>query len=292
MTRLPILAVALVACDPEEGTGADPDGPVVYETAPCGSVDVVDTEPSTDVDAPATFAVGEIVEGRLDPEATTNFRHFWDVDLGRGTYHLVLDESTPDGGTTNMGLAIERLDAAGVEIETLIRGNEIDHRIRLHTVVVIDSPTTLRMEISNVFRMEDYQLGIFTNGVGVPSPFFEDCAPTTPIELGVPLDMSLPAAVAEDDDEIWLTFDAAPGDYGLTVDATQASGSSTNIQYGIAALDRFGQRDRYVDVLRANEIDVTTRLVGGFNVGEPASYWVRVVNDFQALELTLTLEEE
>ncbi|MEO0604406.1 MAG: hypothetical protein AAF211_23435, partial [Myxococcota bacterium] len=123
---------SLVACDPtmpgSDSPVSDPDIEVQYVTAPCGSITISPTEPSTDLDAPARFALGEIVGGRLDPEATTNFRHFWDVDLEEGVYHLVADSDVPGGASTNTGIAIVQLDAAGVELDTLVRGNEIDHR--------------------------------------------------------------------------------------------------------------------------------------------------------------------
>lgn len=41
-------------------------------------------------------------------------------------------------------------------------------------------------------------------------------------------------------------------------------------------MDRFGQEDRYMRIVRANEIDVMDRQVGGLNTGEEASDWVRI----------------
>ncbi|MEM6931309.1 MAG: hypothetical protein AAF602_30545, partial [Myxococcota bacterium] len=188
---------SLVACDPtmsgSDSPVADPDVEVQYVTAPCGTIGVSTTEPSTDLDAPALFEVGEIVGGRLDPEATTNFRHFWDVEIEEGVYHLVVDNDVPGGGSTNTGIEVVQLDGAGVELDTLLRGNEIDHRVRLHTVIVADRATTLRLEVSSVHGLEDYQLAVFEGDAAVPSPFFDECPDTTPLMPGVPLAVTLPA---------------------------------------------------------------------------------------------------
>lgn len=296
MTRITAIAVIVLstACDP---TGTGPTGgttpdSVVYNIAPCGSIAVTDTAVSTELDAPAVFEVGQLVGGRIDPEATTNFRHFWDIDLAPGVYHLVADNTVPDGSSTNTGIQIKQLDAAGVEVDTLIRGNEIDHRVRSHTVVSVNSRTTLRLEIESVFGLEDYLIGVFENETPVPSPYFEMCPTTTPIELGVPLEVALGEEALEDADEAWLTFDAGAADYSFLVDSEQVSGASTNLIYSMSVVDRFGQVSRYEDIIFANEIDVTSRHTGALSVGEPAGYWIRVINGHDALDLTITLDED
>ncbi|MEO0606285.1 MAG: hypothetical protein AAF211_32955, partial [Myxococcota bacterium] len=149
---------------------------------------------------------------------------------------------------------------------------------------------TLRLEVSSVFGLEDYQLAVFEGDAAVPSPFFDACPATTPLMPGAPLDVTLPAEDLDDLDEVWLTFAASPGDYRFTVDAEQLSGESTNLQYRIDVVDRFGQRSRYASILRANEIDVSARLVGDLSVGETANYWVRLVNGNDGLGLTVDLE--
>ncbi|MEN0068366.1 MAG: hypothetical protein AAGA48_39970 [Myxococcota bacterium] len=297
MSRIPVASAlvlsSLFACDPETpdaSVGSDPDVVVQYVTAPCGSIPPNTTAPSTDLDAPGVFEVGQIVGGRIDPEATTNFRHFWDVELEGGVYHLVVDNDVPDGTSTNTGIHVVQLDGSGVELGTLVRGNEIDHRVRLHDVIVADRQTTLRLEVSSVFGIEDYALGVFEMTTGVPSPFFDTCPDTTALALGVPLDFTLPGEDIDDLDEVWLTLDADIGDYQFTVDAEQISGESTNLQYRMEIVDRFGQRSRAQEVLRANAIDVTTRLVGELTVGEPSSYWLRLVNDHDGLDVTVTVD--
>ncbi|MEM6926001.1 MAG: hypothetical protein AAF602_03645 [Myxococcota bacterium] len=288
-----LILCSLFACDPETPDAPGvvaPDVVVQYVTAPCGSIPPTPTEASTDLDAPAVFEVGQIVGGRIDPDAATNFRHFWDVALDEGVYHMVVDNDVPDGTSTNTGIQIVQLDGAGVELDTLVRGNEIDHRARLHEVVVADRRTTLRLEVSSVFGIEDYALGVFEMSTAVPSPFFEQCPVTTPLERGVPLDLTLAAEDLDDRDEVWLTFDADVGDYAFTVDAEQLSGESTNLQYRMEVVDRFGQRSRVEEILRANAIDVTTRLVGDLTVGEPSSYWLRLINDNDGLSVTITLD--
>lgn len=292
MTRMLTLVALLTACDPIVTPGGGTGDPVQYNTAPCDSIAETAATPSTDIDAPTVFEVGQIVGGRIDPDATTNFRHFWDVDLPRGTYHLVVDNYTADGSSTNIGLEINQLDAVGVEIDRLIGGNEIDHRTRLHTVVVAESNTTLRLEVNPKFGIEDYLIGVFENATPVPSPYFESCPPTTPLVLDTPLDFTLDEEALEDADEVWLTFDADPGDYTFTIDAEQVGGTSTNLIYDVDVVDRFGQAERYVDVMRANEIDISARLQGSFSVGEAASYWVRIINGHDALDLSVTLTED
>ena len=296
MHRTLVIAALLwgaTACDPLTSPGPG-DGTVGGETvqflrAPCGSIAPSTAMPSVELDAPTPIMLSEVVSARIDPASATNTVHYWEIELEPGLYHVVVDEHTVPRSITNVGLNIERLNDRGIEEGQVLRGNEIDRQIRDHGILEITAPTVVGLEVTPVFGMEDYLLGVFAVDEEVPSPFFEDCPVFDALALDTPFDFTI-ADLGEAQDEAWFTFDAAPGDYRFTVDAARVEGTASNIIYGVTAFDQLGQWDRARNVLRANEIDVSVRLEGTLNVSEPTEFWLRVLNGATAVDITVTPE--
>ncbi len=288
--RVLVAGMSLLACTEGDGREVEEETPL-FAVTDCGSIAVGDEDYSTNLDAPATFSVGTLVEGRIDPDSASNQRHYWDTSLPAGNYHLVLDTSRVDDSSSNIGLLIEELDRIGVVQGQLIRGNEIDRKVRLHTFFTVPFETLLRLQITPNFDTEDYVLGIFPNGTGVSSPFFDECPTLVDLSLDVEQTIDL-ADEGMNGEEQWFTLTVDPGDYRFTLDATRVDGENSNIIFEIGSYDQFGQASRYSQILRANEINTTVRLSEIWNVTEAGTYWIRMRNTQPAITLQLTIAEE
>ena len=299
-----LASLALIACDSEdEGPildGGNPDTQVgasdtgnvgvsspMFPSAACGTLVASGLTPGTTASSPTMFALNQLVGGRLDPEGLINKKHHWQLQLPRGYYHLVLDSKTANGGVNNIGLLVRWAGRPGGD-ENLLSGNHIGRRYRDARFFEVNSDGLVALEVSPGFFMEDYVLGVFANGTPVPSPQFADCPTIAPLTLGQPASFALGKA-GTPTHEHWFMMDLAAGNYTFRVEATQADGGSTNLQYALELLDRFGQNSRVALVVNANEIGTSHVAQGMHSVGELTPFWLRFRNDFQALNMSVTV---
>jgi hypothetical protein len=94
------------------------------------------------------------------------------------------------------------------------------------------------------------------------------------------------------DEAEWYQIDLETGDYSFLVEAAQADNVETNLQYTLTALDQFGQEDRGEQVIWVNAIDTSFADSGTLVVTEPKTYFVRVLNGNNELDMKLTVSEE
>lgn len=236
------------------------------------------------------FAPGQIVGGRVDPDSLANQEHFWAIQLPAGFYHLVLDARTADGARTNLGADVAWRLGTGNE-ERLFSGNEISRQYRDGAFFEVKAPGLVQLKVGSVFAMEDYLMGLFSNGTPVPSPAFSKCPTVMALTLGQPVSFVLGADGPAHEDQ-WFLVDLALGNYKFVLEAAQAAGDSTNLIYSVDVLDRFGQESRATPILHENEIGRSSGAQGMLLVGDPGSFWVRLRNGHKALNLTMTVSAQ
>ena len=254
-------------------------------TADCGIAVVAETRSSDDESAPATLVLGEAVRGRIDPESLTNTRHFWNVEVQPGFYHVIIETQPVDGEITNIGVEVTDLDRE----ERVLRGNTVDNRSRYYDFLEIASARTLRLSVDPVFDNEDYLLAIYPNGASVPTPFLEDCPTITPIVLGETRSVELGQARNPGADA-WYMIDLEEGDYQFSTLARRLDGDSSNLIYEILATDQFGQAEREERALFVNEVESSFTAIGPFSRSDPGAVWLRLVNRNDPLNVDFTLQ--
>lgn len=286
-----------------EGSGQNPSTPDVdLATRPVFNITTCDAAPAPEdtatsfsVSAPARFVPDTLVAGRLSPDSTNNNTHYWSVDLEAGIYHLIVESRISSGASSNIGLMVESIDAAGDRLERLIRSNEIDHRFRALNTLTLMSATTLRLKITPVFNQEDYLMGIFSNGTPVASPLFPD---STPASIGCPEIRTLPIDTTESfllraggnsgSNDVWFQSTLDIADYTLFAMAVVESGDRTNIQFSATSYDQFGQVARDETLIRANAIDTVFNTSGTLQPADGGLYWIRFRNRNSRVTLNLS----
>ena len=230
-----------------------------YLLADCGSIPTSSTLFSGDIDQPAVFEVGTIVQGQINPSLSTSVANFWDINLSPDGYHILLDTITNDGAVRNIGTTADFLDAFGVEQQRLFRLNEIGRRNRASAYMVVDTTTRTRLQIGTRFnRGENYTLGIFANGMAVPSPYFTDCPSVIVLAPRVSQTLELNGRNSPGSDAFALITNPSAA-YQLTVDATRVDGRRSNIIYSIDSVDQFAQSSRETQIGRINDIGINSR---------------------------------
>ena len=262
----------------------------LFARSECGTIAPSDLAPSTSTTAPASFALGQLVGGRIDPASTSNREHQWVVQLAAGFYHLVVDSRTADGTNGNIGIQVTRRPDIGSE-ERLLSGNEIARRYRDEAFFEVKTAALVPLKVISNFGMEDYLMGVFANGTPVPSPAFDKCPTVMPLALGQPTPFTV-GPFGTDSGEQWFLVDFKVGNYKFLVDATLTSGVSGNLAYQVDVMDQFGQDSRAKRIVSDNQIGVHFTAGGMLAVGETGSYWVRLHNGFGGLDVTMTVSPQ
>ena len=304
MHRLPVVLISglvLVACEviDEQVTGETGDGGSVatpdeiprYNRGACGSLPASGAPVSNTRAGATAFGPNQLVGGRIDPESMTNKEHFWSIQLAKGSYHLVLDSSRADGGESNVGLRVVRLDAQGADQDQVTSGNEIARYYRDAAFFKVTTDQVVQFKVTGNFEMEDYSLGVFPNDASVPSPRFHSCPTIDVLNLAEALSFVLGPS-GEANEEKWFLLNLGLGDYDFFAESVQADGVQTNLIYYMHLLDQFGQESRAAPVFVVNEIETSFGAKGTSNVGEQTSYWVRFRNGNEQLNMTLTVSPQ
>lgn len=260
----------------------------IYRTAECGSIPVEEPTPGRTQSDPSPIEIGQLVGARIDPGSTTNTAHYWRIRLARGFYHFVLDSSSAHGGSTNIGLDLTLLGSLGADAQRLLHGNELDRRYRASTFLEIEADETVLLQVTPVFREEDYVLGVFANGSAVPSPYFAECPDITPLPLPAAVRFTLGAGGSPDEEQ-WYAMDLEIADYEFVVESSQPA--STNMIYRLEARDRLGETSRAERLLSVNEIDTDFVAEGTLEVGEAQGHWLRFSNGDGELSMAVTATE-
>lgn len=264
----------------------------VFMTTTCDAAPApVDTATSSVATAPAQMLPNTLVSGRLNPDSTTNTEHYWFVELQAGIYHFIMENQISTGNRSNIGLMVESTDALGEPLETLIRSNQVDNRIRVLNTLTLESATTLRLKVTPVFNQEDYLMGIFSNGTPVASPYFSDCPTIGTLALGTTEAFLLDASAAMVDNEVWFETTLDVADYTLTASASVVGGANTNIIYSAVSSDQFGQISRATTVFGTNAVDTMFDTSGILQPADAGLHWIRFRNINTPLNISTTLTQ-
>ena len=257
-----------------------------FTRADCGTIAASTLQPATSGTGATTFAIGQLVGGRVDPDSVANQTHRWAIQLAPGYYHLVVDGRSADGASTNLGIRVERQLASGSK-DDLVSGNEIARRYRDEAFFQVAAGELVSLQVTSVFAMADYLMAVFANGTAVPAPLFDKCPTVTPLVLGQAASFTL-GAEGSPTEEKWFLVDLPTGNYKFDVDAVQADGQDTNLMYHFDALDRFGQESRAKQVIWENDIGPHFASTGMLAVGEHAAFWLRLRNENKDLNMMIT----
>ncbi len=251
----------------------------VFNTTDCGAMPMLPTAYSNDVNAPAALALDTIVEGRIDPESTSNQLHYWAIELEPGDYHVVLDEKRADRGVSNIGMNVHQLGSVGEDLHRFIASNEIEKRIRSHAFFTVNEATLVGFKMAPSHDAEDYYFGIFSNQTAVPTPAFFDCPPVADLSMENPIDFEL---AGEEDpgfaSDTWFYFDSAPADYRFTVDARRVDGEDSNFAYIANIYRQFGQEGAKERIFATIDIGLAFRTSEVWPSTETAPVMLRINN--------------
>ena len=256
---------------------SEDDSTPMYVRSECGDIPPSDLAPGTSASDSVDFAIAEVVKGQLDPENTSNREHFWQVDLERGYYHVVMDATTNENNYTNLAVDIEARIGAAPEYERLLHDGVIDRRYRDAAFIHVEEDATVRFRLTSGYNQADYLFAVFKNGMAVPSPQFADCPGVTPLTVGETATFAL-GAQEEPNDKVWYSMDLEAGEYVFDLSAMQET--ETNLGYRLILTDEFGQVKNDQEVASPAAIDFAHTLSQSFTIEEDGFYFLRFANDY------------
>ena len=260
-------------------------------TSACGALPVLDTPVSTALAAPATLVEGQVVRGRIDPDVSGNEAHYWRVELQPGYHHLIVDSRRLDGRTSNIGLEIDEVDAAGDSDEQLMRASEIDFRARSVEFFVSSEARTVTLQVAPRFAGEDYLMGVFANGRAIPSPFFEDCPDIAPLAVGTTQALGL-NELQSANDYAWYELDLVRGRYAFDGLASRVDGRDSNIIYSATTFDGFGGAETEDELFRISEVGTVSTDRATFARSAAGPVWLRLQARAADLDLQFTVSPD
>ena len=281
----------------EDGTTTITDatamfGPAQFITSECGSVPVTATAANNSLNSPPELFVNQVVQGQLVPGSTTDNFHVWQISLEPGNYHFIADGSTLSDESGTVGITIDSLGETTGDRAFLAGDSEAGFDVRLYEYLEIQSAQTLRFSVEVSFnKIHNYQLGIFSNGSAVPSPWLTRCLPINPLSIDTTQSVTVPGRLTRDG-EIWFSVDLDAGAYRL--DASTSVAESQAIGYGFSLFNEFGQSDTRVSISRDSEAGTFVITSDTFENQTPGTQWFRVSNSFSDpdLQVEFTLSEQ
>ena len=230
-----------------------------FVTAACDPSLISATPFSNSATAPALFAPNEIVRGRIDFNSDTSTQHFWNIDLQPGFYHVILDTRRVDDGNDFLRLDLVDINGGpGGQSDRNFFGTALERqefRFRQSAFIEVETAETLNLQVTSVSFAQDYTLGIFENGSAIPSPVTEECPTIVTLGIDSTESLMLPEAVSESDDR-FFQIELEAGDYTLNSTASAVDGPGDSISYRIESADRFGENDRFDEVINVSELDI------------------------------------
>jgi hypothetical protein len=276
---------------------ADPDnsqtgtagvfGPPQFNIADCNSLEVSEAQAVNDVSLPTTILTEQLVQGQLSEDSNVLSSDVWQINLQPGNYHLVVDSWMASRELGYHGVVVSSLGETTDDDERLLSTAAQGFDERAYEYLEILNPTTMTIKVEPSYSdTMNYVMGIFPNGVSVPSPRFIDCPSTIRASLDTTTSVTLNDLVSTEDYR-WIQLNLSAGVYTLDT-SMQSSESYTG--YSVELMQRFGE-DESERV--ASEADPGTSVTSSdqFTALDDGEIWLRIANSYNNsgnIELTVS----
>lgn len=263
-------------------------GPPQFIVSECGSVPSAMTVPSTTIDSPAEFFVGEPVDGQLVPGSDSNSSHIWQITLEAGNYHLVVDTFDIPDPMSTVGISVTSLGAATADNEDLLTGIDFSFDLRSFEFLEIRNPQVLTLRVDARFdQIHNYTMGIFANGTAVPSPTFNRCQPVNFLALDTTQSVTLENSTSRDDD-IFYRLELTSGEFILNASTSTPEDSLLGYQFDL--LTGFGETQDPFVISTDSEFASSLVTSDSFENSFEGTAWLRLRNLFSNDDDDITVE--
>lgn len=253
-------------------------GPPQFNIADCGSVEISAAQAPNDVNTPATILTEQLVQGQLAEDSGVLSFDVWQVELQPGNYHLILDSWLASREFGYHGVRVTSLGETSDDDERLVRSAASGFSERAYEYLEILNPTTLRLKVEPSYNATmNYVMGVFPNGVSVPSPRFTDCPATTRASLDTTSSVTL-SDLNSAEDYRWFQMNLNAGVY--TLDASVQS-SDRYTGYRVELMQRFGE-DTSDRVASVSNPATSVNSSDEFTVLDDGEVWFRVENAYSS----------
>ena len=152
---------------------------------------------------------------------------------------------------------------------------------RAYEYLEILNPTTMTLKVEPSYSgTMNYVMGIFPNGVSVPSPRFTDCPTITRVSLDTTASVALNELNSVGDYR-WFQLNLGAGDYTLD---TSARSSDAYTGYRVEILQRFGE-DESERVASEATSNTSVSSSDQFTALDDGEVWLRVENVYSRMQL-------
>jgi hypothetical protein len=256
------------------------DGAVVVDEPGVDRLKVVNaaTSDGRDRDAPFMLTFGTVLKISLEPDQ----EYFLRLSEGAEAVKVVLDMRRVDLRNSNLQSTLSGLNQDGtVAEERLIDFNEIDVGARKTASWSTRRTTPVGFKLLNGNVPADFWFSVRREPAPQFVPFFGDVVPQR-LPLGEEA-----SGVLERNEDAYYLVPLGQGEIQVVVDFANAERRKTNIQGSVALLDVDGGNSR--EIVRFNEIEVSSRKIGTFVTRTPGSIIVNVQNDDDPVRFDLRL---
>jgi TIR domain len=256
------------------------DGAVAVDEPGVDRLKVVNapTSDGRDRDAPFVLTFGTVLKISLEPDE----EYFLRLSEGAEAVKVVLDMRRVDLRNSNLLSTLSGLNQDGtVAEERLIHFNEIDVGTRKTASWSTRRTTPVGFKLLNGNVPADFWLSVRREPAPQFVPFFGDVVPQR-----LPLGEEASGLLERNEDAYYLV-PLGQGEHQVVVDFANAERRKTNIVGSIALLDVDGGNSR--EIVRFNEIEVSSRKIGTFMTRTPGSIIVNVQNDNDPVRFDLRL---
>jgi hypothetical protein len=184
--------------------------------------------PSSDVEAPVSLTLGEVVASRLaDSWKPDGMCHFWRIDLPPGRYKIVLDVRNANGDfrflNPTIGGQLHGVDQSGQPVSTVGEFEDEGPRCRKVFPYYHEVEVHAILRYANRFSVADYELGIFPAENPVRQPFFALCPEVKPLKLGESV-TTPPIGNQQPMRDAYCSITLPAGDYTVTAEFRDIDG--------------------------------------------------------------------
>jgi hypothetical protein len=232
--------------------------------------------PSTDLSSAVPLELREIVSGRLQASQSNPKAHYWLFDLPAGNYKVVLDVRRTDDRILNLLGSLDLFWLDGRVDGWRGSVNEIDSRARCIFPLRLDLAAKGILSFRNDEWIVDYQLAIVPSAERVPGPFFENCPPVSPLEVGQTATIPLLGGPGLAGDA-YYSLRLAPGDYDVCARFERTNGQTGFLAGNVDVYDADGANIGFLNgKIAASANDVAVGECQRMSLAEAETRFLRV----------------